>query len=316
MKTFILAGLSFLIISSCTIEEKEPLTAQMRSQLALLPANSTVIGYFNFARIRTSPVYELIDADVNENVFKNEEYEKFVQITGFDPDQNLLELYFASTAPGEDYGSNGMFIALGKYEPDKIIEYIQSQLEEIELESEMFNQHKIFHIMSGDIVFCFKDDQTLIGGKEKLVKNALSDKPEKDEQVLMKNINRLKYKNWAWLVIDTKPLIRQIGDHAISKKLPALENILRADITLNLKSEISIVAELDCIDQEKAKLLKDAMKGFVAAGKLSVSDDRQAVDILNKIKIEVRHNTVVSSTQWTKPELEKLIIRRQQVMSI
>jgi hypothetical protein len=64
-------------------------------------------------------------------------------------------------------------------------------------------------------------------------------------------------------------------------------------------------------DAEKAGLFRDAMKGFVATAKLSMSEDRDAIDILNKIKIDTKKDEVVIQFKMSQEDIDKLKEKRK-----
>jgi len=60
-------------------------------------------------------------------------------------------------------------------------------------------------------------------------------------------------------------------------------------------------------DAQNAELFHDAIKGMIATVKISVSGDREAVDVFNKIKIDQDRNWVTGKFEMSKEDIEKLL---------
>ena len=129
----------------------------------------------------------------------------------------------------------------------------------------------------------------------------------------MPQIKELKFKSYAWMVMEAKPFLDQIRRHDIADRLQGVYNIDNASFTMNLSDNFRFNGQCECSDEEKAELLRDAIKGAIAAAKLSVSEDRDAIDILNKIEISVEGKQVSANSDMSRKEIEKLIDRGQTI---
>ena len=59
-------------------------------------------------------------------------------------------------------------------------------------------------------------------------------------------------------------------------------------------------------DKEKAQLFHDALKGFIATAKLSMSKDRKAVDVLNKIQTDIKGKEIIIEFEMSKEDIDRL----------
>ena len=316
MKTLTLFLLALFLISSCQITDRESISANMREQLQKLPQESSIIGYVNLTKLKSSSVYDLFKGDVEDEIMEHDEYQEFLEITGFDLEKDLHEIYFAALSLDKKSDQNGIFMASGSFSPDKIIAYIREQDRDEELFSESFNQFTLYYFDKNNLYFCFKDENTIIGGSRDLVIKILSDDKPGVKPNLMPQIESLKYKNWAWMTMSTESFLSRMQDHGISERLPVVKSIKNASMAFKLTDNLYFNGECVCADNEKAELLKDTVKGAISAAKLSVSDDRDTIDILNRIDVRAKNNLLIADGEMTETDIKKLIAQKNKVMSI
>jgi hypothetical protein len=96
----------------------------------------------------------------------------------------------------------------------------------------------------------------------------------------------------------------------------SLESVEQVNISFRLTEQFRLDSYGNFADDEKAGLFYDALKGFVAAAKLSVSDDRSAVDILNKIKIEQDGRSVRMHFEMSQEEIRKMVDKEYKIASL
>ena len=316
MKKYIIFLLPLVLIASCSIVERESLSAEMRGQLQKLPHDANLIGYINFAKMKSSPVFDLFQKDIEDEMFQSEEYRDFLKSTGFDIEKDIHEVYFAAISQENSKGYSGIFIASGTFNPDKIIVYVQKQDMKKELLTEIYDQFTLYYFEEEKLYFCFKDDKTIIGGSQVLVKKALMDENSENDLVLMPQIKSMRYKSWAWMTMNTESILKKMQANRITERMPVVESIRSASMAIKLTENLYFNGECICSDSEKAGLLKDAVKGAIAAAKLSVSDDRGTIDVLNSINVETENNLLITDGEMSKSDIEKLIAQKNKVMSI
>ena len=316
MKKSIIFLLALVFISSCGIVERESLSAEMRDQLQKLPSDANLIGYINFTRMKTSPFFDLFQDDIEDEMFLSEEYQDFLKSTGFDIEKDIHEVSFATISPEKSEGYNGIFIASGAFNPDKIIAYIKEQDSEKELLFETYDQFTLYYLKEEKLSFCFKDDNTIIGGSQILVKKALMAENSEMDLVLMPQIKSLKFKSWAWMTVNTESMLKNMPASRITERIPVVKSIRSVSMAIKLADNLYFNGECLCSDNEKAELLKDAVKGAIAAAKLSVSDDRGTIDVLNSINVKTENNSLITDGEMSKSDIEKLIAQKNKVMSI
>ncbi len=316
MKLFIIFTLIIMVFTGCGTFENESLSADMRTKLQKLPTNAHMIGYVNLTKLKSSPLYELFGDDVEDQVMHNEEYQEFLEATGFDFEKNLAEIYFASTPTDDPDKQKGLFIASGEFNPDKIVAYIQEKDEDKILLAESYKEYTLYYLEDENIYFCFQDEKTIVGGSGNLVKKALDNEVSEGKLKLMPQIESLKYKSWAWMTVNTESVLNNFSDYGISESMPIVNSISSASMAIKLTDNLYFNGGCICSDGEKAELVKDAIKGGIAAVKLSVSEDRDTIDILNSIKVKTDNNRVITEGEMSKKEFENIIAQKNKVISI
>ena len=108
------------------------------------------------------------------------------------------------------------------------------------------------------------------------------------------------------LAFPFKQRILTIHDIYHFKKFKGIKNLQTVNLSFKAADDLNFFSESEFSDPEKADLFKDAVKGFISAVKFSLSDDRETVDILSKVDVETKTNTLLINFQMTKADIEKL----------
>ncbi|HFE63542.1 MAG TPA: hypothetical protein ENK14_03895 [Caldithrix sp.] len=320
MKRFVyilsLFTLIALLISRCERERVEPVPATMEQELSLIPFEPGGTGYMNFASFRDSPFFDSFIESGKKCVFEYPDYREFVQETGFDPVKDIDEIYFAlpGTLPGE-HKFSGLAVIRGTFNPKKIMAFAAKKDEHKEMETLTYKDHHLFRPEMKEVVFCFADDSHLIAGNDSLVKAWLDnfDSPEKKNALskqFRSRLQLLQYKTGAWFTLNTAPFLEKFEakypNHPQLKKFEGLKSIQDVNFSAKFGDDLFFNGTGVFSDREKAGLFLDALKGLIATGKLSLSSDRQAVDVLNKISVKQKGNRVLVNFKFNRDDLEKL----------
>ena len=313
-----------ILVVSCVKERLEPLPEEMTKQIALLPQDADVIGYVNYQQIRESSFFNMLLDSAKKHPFHihNDEYQEFIEATGFDFKNDIHELYIAAKVDGQKDAKKGLIIAAGNYDSKKIMDYILQKGEKNKLAKEKFLDFELYRIKDEDEdkVFCFADEKTLVGGIEEFVKSWLENSRKSSmesviDPALLSRIKRLKYKEDVWFTMDLKHLLENIEENKAAKKFKGIKNLQTVNFSFKAADDLNFFSESEFSDPEKADLFKDAVKGFISAVKFSLSDDRETVDILSKVDVETKTNTLLINFQMTKADIEKLMEQKSSLTS-
>jgi hypothetical protein len=312
---------AIIFVWQCDTARKEPLSKSMVEELALLPESSAGIGHINIQNLRESPFYEMMQDDLSRSPFHSREYQKFMDATGLDLRRDIQEIYFSVSPKKEDEKVEFLAVIKGNFDPEKIMNYIAKEEVDKEIMEEDYHGQPFYRLDKEQLAFTFLEKSRLILGKDEMVRGWLDEnsagKKASLSAELEQQIKSLKYKSGAWFTLDTKMLAEifseEMDRHAEGRHLAALEALQDFNFSMKAEKELWFSGIGNFSDNEKAKLFNDALKGLIAAAKLSVSDDRQAVDVLNKIAIRVKGKSVLMDFKMDKEDVERLRAHRDKI---
>ncbi len=324
---FVILLLVSTLLWQCVQEKKEALTADMRQELVLLSNLEhqekpfAGFAYMNFSKIRQSPFYEMIVDSLRTRMHKNKDFEEFAEASGFDLREDVDQVYVAFDTPQKRHEENMLIVAIGNYNVDKIEHYIAEEDREHKLVKEKYNEFTIYRIEDKDNVFCMANQNYAVGGKVNLVKSWLNNFKAGSESVsiepeLLARIEQIQYKSGAWVVMNAGAMVSQFMDRysedSRANRFSALRSIKNVHLSMNVDEKFRVSGIGQFTDEEKAGLFRDAIKGALATLKLSMSDDREAVDVVNKVNITKKDSDVRVQFEMTKTDVEKLIQRQRK----
>ncbi len=319
--TVVLLVLALSLFWQCAKEKPEGLTKQMTQEIALLPANAAGVGFVNLAQIRKSEFYSMLSDSGRHNPFINPEYKDFVNATGLDLRRDINEIYFSMMPDTMAETPEVLAVILGKYNVKEITNYIAQKDTTNQIGEEQYKDYNLYTVRHGNMVFSFADDTHLVGGTETLVKKWLDeysspDKPANVAPEMTKRINLLRYKTGVWFTLDAQQFVNKFTEklHSASSRmnLDALDAVKSVNFSMQFSNEMKFSGMSDFENEQKAKLFREAVKGFIATAKLTLSNDRDAIDVLNKIKVNEKGKELEMNFSMTKQDLEKLQQHRKQ----
>lgn len=327
-KRLIYAGialmLAFLFVWQCAPEKKATaLSSDVRDEIAMLPQPAMAITYWNIKAIKDSPFYTLVTDSLKKHPFEDEEYKDFVDATGFDVRKDVDAVLVALESAESEKDFKALVIARGTYDPERLVDYAKEKNEKHDIISEEYDGVKLYGEEGKNFRFAFPDNNTAVAGQTALVKAWLDNHKagKKDmaaNKALMDQVEKLKYKDQAWFVMDPRQFTGRIMDEirkheGSDARLEVLKTIQSAGFSMQFGNELSFQGVGEFSDAQNAKLFYDVLKGGIAAMKLSMSNDRDAVDVLNKIDASNNEKQVVLDFNLSKADVEKLIAKKRSI---
>jgi hypothetical protein len=306
----------------CARERVEPVSSDMAQQLALMPQSTSGLAYINLEKMRQSPFYEMMQDSLRNRMRQHRELDEFAEATGFDIREDVREVYLSFDPNPQKREGNFLIVALGQYYPQKIMDYIAAQDSGDDLSEESYEDFKLYRIRNKEYVFSFVNENYMVGGKENFVKSWLDNfesgkTDETDNKKLAERVKELKYKSGAWFTMNTAALMDKVMDeisgHGDVRKYDALRAVQNVQFSMNVNDEIKFDGAGNFSDDEKAKLFHDAIKGGLATIKLSLSGDRDAIDVINKININTENSSVKVDGKMNREDVEKLMLHRKRL---
>lgn len=306
------------LLWQCSGESNASLSSDMKAQLALMPDDTKGLAYMNLDKIRQSPFYEMALDSMEDRIDNDEEFQELVDATGFDLRRDVSEIFVTFEPDPRERGGAVLAVVKGTFDPEKIMAYVEEKDQEDNIKSEKHGEFTIYrgeHERS-DMVLCFASETRAVGGKEDLVKSWLDNFKAGKSSVssdMMARIENVKYKNGAWFVIDTENIMDEVMNsvnrQADMRQFGALRKVKNVQMSVNVNDAIKMNGTGDFSDAENAELFHDAIKGALATLKLSMSHDREAVDVVNKVNLSTDKQHVKLDVEMTKQDIEKLMQR-------
>lgn len=307
------------LMFACQQDQKEPFRSEMLSQIARLPQDANFLGYFNYQQIRETPFIQLLLDSTEHAPFIDRTYQDFLDLTDFDFQKDIKDVYFAGTISGSEDEFDGLIVAFGKYNPEKIMNYVLENDKKQELTQELYAGKPLYHFKKSNPkehkIFCFVDEKTFIGGGEVPVK-AWLDKLGKEisaNRELVSRLEKLPYKNHAWFTGSLETALKKLDQEKNFHPMQGMQHLRNIDVSFKFSQELLCASSLEASNPEKASLFRDTIKGAISTAKLSVSEDRGTVDVLNKIEVKQQKNKINVTFRLTKEDVKKLIEQKKKL---
>ncbi len=313
--SIILFALFMLTLAGCKQSGKQVVSETAKQQLTLLPADAPIYGYVNFRRLHQAELSKIVLDSVQNMFDHNPALSHFRKQTGLNPREDIHELFFAGVLPDGRERPKGLIVALGTFNPDKIIAFITSKDKEKKLTRESYLKHTLLVAEEQGFALCFADSMTLLAGQVRQVKGWLKRKETQqlsDQSPLLKKLEHIKYPQGMWVSMDMAAMQERLK-HTDLRKLNVLKQLNAFALSADVTGRIQFFATGIFSDAEQANLLRDAIKGVIAAGKLSVSNDRDVVDILNKIDVNADGNQISVDFKLNQDDIQKLLEKKKKL---
>lgn len=305
-----------LLLWSCGGEKSESLSTGMTAELAQLPAGFDGLMYANVTSMKESMLFKMMVEKHAPKWETNPEIIKFREETGFDPFNDVKEVYLAFSAPETPHDKNALIIAKGEFDTEKLRNYLNRHLQAKPIGDSGYEGYRLKGPHHEEMLMSLVDENRIVLGKEDLLEAYLTRLKNPagaggDYAALVKPV---RYKSGAWMSINTAGMIEKViseleRDPDIPR-MPALEHVKFAQWSMKADDTFNFQASGDFGEAEYAGLFHDTIKGALAAYKIALSQDRDAIDIVNKIEVKTRQNRVEVEAHLTQAELQKLMEHR------
>jgi hypothetical protein len=325
MKRYFLIALLLVMAAGCSRPITTPLPTDVDQHLAWIPQAVDGLAYFDLQSLRQSELGEELQRDWRDKITRLKEergYREFLQMTGFDIEKDLqYALAGFNGAENDDEMNEATIVAAGNFDEQKIISAMDSLREARHRDQKpaFFAETyggKTIYVTTKDSAnaLYFANAHTVLFGKKSWVQKVIDGKAAgesvKQNQNMTALLQRLPYKDQCWMIANTAEMAERVaeelGEHRDFKgtrTIKALEGVI---FSAWVGEKARLYGEALCDNEENSKLLADAAKGALATAKLSVSDDREAVDMLNRIGIELKGRTVQVAADLDKAFFEKI----------
>lgn len=313
----------FILFAGCSGEQKQKhISIDLSNYLSLFPEQTNVLFYINLENLKQTPLGEDIRNEFEKKIKEegeDKDYLRFVEETGLDLKRDIHEVWVGAVIA--DNQNQGGAVIRGKFNKEKIIDFIKTEKHH-KLREETHEGFKLYFLDNEDEGFTFLNKETVVFGKPQWLQKVISQSQNGQSSVLDNSamaalIEEVSYKEQMWGVLNLKELtgnwveeIRRKGSGFKGTK--SLENMQWIVFSSQIKQKAKVVIEGNFSTEEEAQLLADMLNGIKAMAKFSVSDDKEAVDMLNGIKISTAGPKVKIVAKVDREFFEKLQQKRDK----
>ncbi len=336
MKKNYLAVLFVLLAftTACSGEEGQrevsaiPSPGKSTDYLSLMPEATNVLFYANFNSIKQTSFGEELSARFEDDINlkrDDEEYRDFLEATGVDPEKDIYELWFGSSGDDQRDDFAGAIVR-GKFDEKKIVDYVEEERYH-RLRENTYRGHKIYtiedekHGRNDDAEFTFLNSETVAIGNGEWLKSVIDLSKDGGKSVMSNKamaqfIAEVPSQDQLWAVVNlnemTDDWAQKIREQGSSfKGTKSMENMQSLIFHTRIDEDAKLYIKGDFGTTEEAELLAETLNGFKALAKLMVSDDKDAIDMLNDIKIKSAGSVIHINTTVNKEFFDKVDEKRK-----
>lgn len=265
--------------------------------LDYVPRNSNALFYANLQEFRKTPFGKGMSVRFQRELDLEEDpdYREFVERTGLDLNRDVLEVWGNAVIVDEERTEGGAIVR-ARFDRDRLLRYIEEK-ERGEFERQTYRDYELFVDPDDSDALTILDDQTVAFGHiawlKKTIDHLKGDSPSiRENAVMMGLVEQIPDNSQVWAALD----MRDLSEGWVQEMQRSGAQFQGAESLESLESMILYVQAGDAArttllgnfgSAEKAQLLADMLRGLKAMAKLAVSDDREIVDLLDRVGIEV-----------------------------
>jgi ribosomal protein S5 len=280
-----------------------------------IPSDYQFISGINVQIFVTSPYYARLRQKQDQTPPIGSDLATFIEQTGVDPAREVSYLVFAGGSKGQGVG-----IAVGTFNPDKIISYIRSKASPVEIEYAdarviMIPDKNGTGVQNG---IAFLSDREVAVGNLDSIKSVLDTSRGTKANILSNPgmsslISNIKPEEMFWFAGNASGLLaRAPVSTPLGQNVSSIRSIVG---TLNITEAVVGKITATAVDPEAAAKLTDVFKGFIALGQLSGNQNPDMNALLDGLIVSQNASQVTLSLNVPVDLLEKLQSNRLSIRS-
>jgi hypothetical protein len=260
-----------------------------------VPASANLVVYIDWSALSASPVLRGVESSLVESE-SWADIEKFRELTGMDPLQDVWALVYFTTMSKENVGPNWGLACYGAFDPKQVIENIEARGVVGHTEYRKTALYRVpdfeFPLGSsrGEQVLAFPDSSTALFGSAEQVRAMLDvglgfAPPASEEGELARALRELTAAETVWVVArEDGNLPSRIG--AAKWGLSHVPPLASFSLSARFGSKVKVRVRAETLDAQAAGKLADLVRGIAAMGDLQVHSDESLRALLESLEVE------------------------------
>lgn len=327
---FVVAALGWYLLRSGQPANAQTITLE-RSLLALLPPDATTLVGVDVERLKQTAVYRRFEEENRiTGSIGDSHFNDFMAATGFDPRRDVQELLIAAlpvAASADPSASQFVAVARGQFNVGAIGRKLRQEKAVVE-------NYRGFEVFSSKRraepprsrnqsprepgAFTFLDEKTALAGTRGALLAAIDRKAGGGPSLLsnaalLGRAQTIGATSQVWAVSESPgevvtralPKDNSVQSSNFARIFAGMKN---STFALDLMNGLDLRAAGVCKTPEDAKTLGDAARGFVAIGRLTVSQkEPELMAVFDGIRVEERNTELDISVRVDPANFEKLL---------
>ena len=284
------------------IEAPEAITLQTRSAVEVLPADVQFVGMIDLEAMQRNSAFNPFDESEMAGEF-GARIQDFIDATGFNPEKDLKEVYFASRSM--ERHEDPSFVAYATFDRDRLEDYVEQNLHDTFARTD-YNGITVYRATEDGKTFAFAlaTDNMMVASPHEEALHGMLDRLTgagqslKSEAKMMELIKTASSGSSAWFVardIDTQMMHEQgPTDDPIGRDVQQIGKAIE-DVAVSLKMQqdgaegtVFMMTKDGVSSSDVASLTK----GVIAAMKGSAKMDSEELQMLDEVRVTTRGDQV------------------------
>lgn len=292
----LLALCLFVIFSGCESQveySEEEISLQAKNAVDVLPSDPSFVGMMNIQDLSSSELGSMVE----DEMANMDELQDLMDATGFNPEEDLKEIYVAVEEFGGESNPGVSVVAYASLDPNSLEDYIEERAGD-ELESRTYRGIDFYEFEAGNQMGGFSfvnDDMILMASKSELLEDMVDRLIDEGEALssnseLMELVSTASTGKSGWFVAEKPDM------DAPAQKSDASEMEEKAKQIFMAVDHFIVAANVDGDEVESQVFLQpnssvdagdlsDLIKGLRSALRADPDMDKQDLDMLDEIKI-------------------------------
>ncbi len=296
----LLAGLFFMGCEN-QIEAPEAMTLQAKNAVEVLPAGAQFVSMVNLQAMHHNALFDPFNDESVSGEF-GARVQEFLDATGFDPENDLHEVYVASANMGPD--AQPSIVAYVTFDRDRLQDYIDQRLGET-FERDDYKGIPIYRAVEDDhsIIFALAADNMIVASPDEASVEAMLDRLSgtgralKDDAETMNLIALASSGSNAWAVVcnfDEINTRESQHEDAIGRDMEQIGRALKDVAIAVTMQEDGVEGTVFMQPKEgvSASDVADLTKGVVALMKAESDIDDEKLRMLDQVHVRTKSGYV------------------------